>query len=51
MFFTINILQSSNDTSRIVNDDTRVMLKIVASLTGNSRGVIYNPSGIIYSRL
>ncbi len=40
---------SENDASRIVIDDSRVMLQIVASLTDNSRGVIndckyaYNP--------
>ncbi len=30
---TINILLTSNDTSRIVNDDSRVMLQIKMSLT------------------
>ncbi len=29
-------------TSRIINDDSRVMLQTVASLTDNSRGVIYD---------
>ncbi len=33
---------SVNDTSRIVIDDSRVMLQIVASLTDNSRGIIYD---------
>jgi hypothetical protein len=33
---------SVNDTSRIIIDDSRVMLQIVASLTDDSRGVIYN---------
>jgi hypothetical protein len=29
-------------TSRIINDDSRVMLQTVASLIGNSRDVIYD---------
>ncbi len=33
---------SVNDASRIVIDDFRVMLQIVASLTDNSRGIIYD---------
>jgi hypothetical protein len=33
---------SVNDASRIVIDDSRVMLQIVASLTDNSRGIIYD---------
>ena len=33
---------SGNDISRIVIDDSRVLLQIVASLTDDSRGVIYN---------
>ncbi len=33
---------SVNDASGIVIDDSRVKLQIVASLTDNSRGVIYN---------
>ncbi len=33
---------SANDTSRIVIDDSRVTLQIVASLTGDSRGIIYD---------
>ncbi len=33
---------SANDTARIVVDDYRVMLPIVASITDDSRGVIYN---------
>ncbi len=33
---------SVNDASRIVIDNSRVMLQIVASLTDNSIGVIYN---------
>ncbi len=32
---------SVNGASRIVIDDSRVMLQIVALLTENSRGVIY----------
>ncbi len=33
---------SINDTSRIIIDEPRVMLKIVVSLTDNSRGIIYD---------
>jgi hypothetical protein len=33
---------SVNDTSRIVIDNTRVMHQIVASLTDDSRGIIYD---------
>jgi hypothetical protein len=33
---------SANDTCRIIIDDSRLMLQIVASLTDDSRGVIYN---------
>ncbi len=33
---------SLNDTSRIVIDNSRVMLQIVVSLTDNSKGVFYN---------
>ncbi len=33
---------SVNDASRIIIDYSRVMLQIVASLTDNSRGVIYD---------
>ncbi len=33
---------SVNDASRNVIDDSRVMLEIVAQLTDNSRGIIYN---------
>ncbi len=33
---------SVNDTCRIVIDDSRVMLQIVASLTDDSRGIIYD---------
>ncbi len=33
---------SVKDTSGIVNDDSRLMLQIVASLTDNSRVIIYN---------
>ncbi len=32
---------SVNDTSRIIIDDSRAMLQIVASLTDDSRGIIY----------
>jgi len=38
---------SVNDSSRIVIDNTKVMLQIVASLTDNSRGVIYDCSMFI----
>jgi hypothetical protein len=43
---TINILELSNDASRIIIDDYWVMLQIVVSLADDSRGVIYNPRGI-----
>jgi hypothetical protein len=33
---------SVNDISKIIIDDSRVMIQIVASLTDYSRGVIYN---------
>ncbi len=33
---------SKNDAYRIIIDDSRAMLQIVASLTDNFRGVIYN---------
>jgi len=33
---------NGNETSRIVIVDSRLMLKIVASITDNSRGIIYN---------
>ncbi len=33
---------SVNDASRIVIDESRLMLQIVASLTDDSKGVIYN---------
>jgi hypothetical protein len=32
-------------------EDSKVTLQIVASLTDNSRGIIYNPRGIIYTSL
>jgi hypothetical protein len=35
---------SVKDASMIVIDDFRVMLQIVASLTDNSRGIIYDPN-------
>ncbi len=38
---TINIKMSVNDAFRIVINYSRVTLQIVASLTDNSRGVIY----------
>ncbi len=33
---------SVNDASRIIIDDSGVMLQIVASLTNDSRGIIYD---------
>ncbi len=33
---------SVNDASRIISDDSKVMLQIVVSLTDDSRGIIYN---------
>ncbi len=36
---------SENDASKIVIDDYIVMLQIMASLTDNSRRVIYNNTG------
>ena len=38
---------SVNDASRIVIDDSRVMLQIVASLTEDSRGIKYNSNMFI----
>ncbi len=46
---TINILRLLNDASRIIIDNSRVSLQIVASLTDDSRGFIDNPRGIIYT--
>jgi hypothetical protein len=40
--YTLNSKTSVNDTFRIAIDDSRVMLQIVASLTDDSRGIIYN---------
>ncbi len=39
---TINIVDELNDGSKIIIDDSRVTLQIVASLTDDSRGVIYD---------
>ena len=36
-----------NDTSMILNNNSRMMLKIVESLYDNSRGVIYNSNMFI----
>jgi hypothetical protein len=47
----INSLQLSNDASRILTDNSRVLFLIVALLIDNYRGVIYNPGGIIYTHL
>ncbi len=33
---------SENDASKIIIDDSKVMLQIVTSLTDNSRGIIYD---------
>jgi len=33
---------SKNDASRIAIDNSRVTIQIVASLTDNSRGIIYD---------
>ncbi len=44
-------LQLPNDASRIVIDISGVMLQVVVPLTDNSRGVIYDPRGIIYTQL
>ncbi len=35
-------LMSVNDASRIIIDESRVMIQIVASLTDSSRGIIYD---------
>jgi hypothetical protein len=48
---TINILLSSNEAPWIIIDDSREMLQTGASLTDNSRGVIYDPRGVIYTHL
>ncbi len=48
---TINILLSSNDGPTVIIDDCREMLQTGASLTDNSRGVIYDPRGVIYTHL
>jgi len=46
---TINISQLYNDYYH--NRDSKVTLKIVLSLTDNSRGIINNPRGTIYIHL
>ncbi len=38
---------SVNDACRIVIDDSKVMLQIVASLTDDSRGIIYDSNMFI----
>ncbi len=38
---------SENNATRIIIDDSRVMLQIVASLTDNSRDIIYDYSMFI----
>jgi hypothetical protein len=35
---------SANDASRIIIDNSRVMIQIVASLTDDSTGNIYDPN-------
>ncbi len=47
----INILRLITDTSKIIINNSRVMLKIVASLTDVSGGVLYDPRGIIHTSL
>jgi hypothetical protein len=42
---------SVNEASKITIDNSRVMLKIVASLTDNSRGIIYKLNMIEYMPL
>ncbi len=46
---TINITKKASrsvkDASRCISDDSRVMLQIVASLTDDCTGVIYNCNG------
>ncbi len=39
------------NSSRIVTNESRVMVQIVASLTYVSRGIIYDPSVVIYTHL
>jgi hypothetical protein len=45
---TVNIIndvfRSLNDNSRSINDDSKVTVQIVASLSCNSKGVIYDRS-------
>jgi hypothetical protein len=41
---------SENDASRIIIDDSRVMLQIVASLTDDSRGIIFTNMFIVKAR-
>jgi hypothetical protein len=38
---------SVNDASRIIIDNSRMVFQIVASLTDNSRGIIYNCNMLI----
>jgi hypothetical protein len=42
---------SVNDTERSMIDESRVTLQIVASLTDDSRGVIYNCNIFLYRPL
>jgi hypothetical protein len=39
---TINIINECKYASRMINDDSRVTLQIVAQLTDDSRGSIYD---------
>jgi hypothetical protein len=41
---------SENDAYSIIIDDSRVMLQIVASLTDDSRGIIYANMFIVKTR-
>jgi hypothetical protein len=38
---------SENDTTKTMIDKSRVMVQIVASLTDDSRGIIYNSNMVI----
>ncbi len=45
---TFNILWSPKDSSRIIIDNSKAKLQILASLTDDFRSVIYNPKGVIF---
>ncbi len=40
--FSHNVIMSVNNAFRVILDDSRAMLQIVASLTDDSRGSIYD---------